>query len=124
MSGCLDTDTSEEKGGTTVTYGSYHEFEEDYDTIEGNYYSADPGDTVKITDTIRILVYNSISDFTVVEFASEPGRSETFQGNISDEFGIGDEIMLIFHVIENELGYEVMDETWGRDAPSSSIVHI
>jgi hypothetical protein len=124
MSGCLGTDTGEEQSGITVTYSSYHEFEEDYNALEGDYISADPGDTVRIIDTIRIVVYNTLSDFTVVEFTSEPGRSETFQGDITDEFSVNDEVMLIFHVVENDLGYEVMEETWGRDAPASSIVHI
>lgn len=121
--GCLGSNNSDGNGGKVVTFSSYHEFEEDYNTSEGKYLSADLGDTIKITDTIRIIVYNTVSDFTVVEFISEPGKSETFEGDITNEFSVGDDIILIFHIIENEFGYEVIEETWGKDAPASSIAH-
>ena len=119
LSGCLES----ENGNTIVTFSSYHEFEEDYIVTEGNYLSASPGDTIKIMDTIRLIVYNRESDYTVIEFMSEPGKSETFEGNIVDKFAVGDGIMLIFHVVENELHFEVIEETWNRHAPESSIVH-
>ena len=120
LSGCLGSDDDY----SVVTFNSYHEFEEDYNHTEGNYLSASAGDTIKITDTIRLIVHNRVSDFTVIEFISEPGKSETFEGDITDKFKIGDDIMLIFHVIENELNFEVIEETWGRNAPESSIEHV
>ena len=69
----------------------------------------DPGDTIRITDKIDIIVYNETSigndimKSTLIYLKSEPNRFLRIEGDITGEFKKGDSILIKLYVVKHPL---------------------
>lgn len=122
------------------------EIDEEYD-YQGydRYYSfqfksLNPGDTMNLKDTITEMDYDNSDDETFIELGDGPDFY--FEGDLTDEFDMGDEVIITLHVIHDEwdeyrdgeechFEYEFFEEMWDREdnevenkvLPQSKIKH-
>ncbi len=144
--------------GKTVTM-SMRDFDnemDDYDVDNGEFISLDPGDTLKIKDKIVYIdsVIESGETVTYIWFETnhkgediadwveyEPSYGEyyynnydiTFEGDLTDKYEIGDEVVVTLHIIEIEYNNRIMEyfeEMWNEQynepqyqIPSSCLDH-
>ena len=79
---------------------SFKELADDYVVNKNNntkeiiqdFQSLDDNDTIIIEDSINNISYNQVGNYTLIEFSSSPGESLTITGDITHDFGPGDNI--------------------------------
>jgi hypothetical protein len=74
----------------------------------------DPGDTVIIKDIIHNMSYRASDNYTLIECNSLLNQPSPFpiKGDITDEFRVGDKIMLTLTIIEVITTREMYNEQW------------
>lgn len=114
-SGCLEGDNK----SVTMTVGEFwndHSFSEDNKTkiYKTFLVSLDAGDTVIIKDIIHNMSYKASGNYTLIECNSLLNQPSPFpiQGDITDEFKVGDKIMLTLTIIDVSITREMYNETW------------
>lgn len=115
ISGCL------ENGNRSVTMNAW-EFWNDHSYSEDNktriyktfLVSLDEGDTVIIKDIIHNMSYRASENYTLIECNSLLNQPSPFpiKGDITDEFKVGDKIMLTLTIIDVAIPREMYNETW------------
>lgn len=114
-SGCL------EGGNRSVTmtareFWNDHSFSEDNKTKVYKTFlvSLDAGDTVIIKDIIHNMSYRVSDNYTLIECNSLLNQPSPFpiKGDITDEFKVGDKIMLTLTIIEATTTREMYNEEW------------
>jgi hypothetical protein len=114
-SGCLEGQNK------SVTMNAW-EFWNDHSYSENNktriyktfLVSVDAGDTVIIKDIIHNMSYRASEDYTLIECNSLLNQPSPFpiQGDITNEFTVGDKIMLTLTIIDVTIAKEMYNETW------------
>ena len=76
--------------------------------------SLDAGDTVIIKDIIHNMSYRASENFTLIECNSLLNQPSPFpiKGDITNEFKVGDKIMITLTIIDVTTTKEMYDETW------------
>jgi hypothetical protein len=100
--------THVKKDNNNAVIMTFNEFLNDYHSNIDNasrlitYYfqSLNEGDTLIIRDTINTISYNATRGYTNIQFISYPGDTFPIQGDITDEFKIGDSVEITLHIIE------------------------
>ena len=124
--------------GITMTTREYYEDQEtDFDWT--SYYtqlqnSLEDGDTLNIQDTVSLIKYWFEDDKTSITFTWQEGYNATsisfyFEGNITNEFNVDDEVKItvnIKHVTFSAIGYDwdmdLFEEQWVSEEYFSSHV--
>jgi hypothetical protein len=60
----------------------------------------DAGDTLLIWDTLHNITYGDANGYTSIGFVSMPGTSFRIQGDITDDYQIGDNVEIELHIIK------------------------
>jgi|GEM_PF-3324594 len=89
-----------------------------YDNGGGFFRSYDDGDTVKIKDTILYIETTSpSSNQTYIWFESTGksgyGSALVFEGNLTPQYHVGDEVVVTLNIVEFHLGERIY-EAWGN----------
>ena len=115
ISGCLESDNK----SITMTAREFwndNSFSEDNKTriYKTFLVSLDAGDTVIIKDIIHNMSYRTSDNYTLIECNSLLNQPSPFpiKGDITDEFKVGDKIMLTLTIIEVTTTREMYDEIW------------
>lgn len=69
------------------------------------------GDTIVFTDIIQAIEYNDEYGYTIFGFAG-PEDTVTdwaFNGNLTNDFAVGNELSLNFEVVQNTGSFETLD---------------
>jgi len=99
-------------------YDEFNQYQYGFRTLE-------PGDTLKIKDTITDIYYDDWEETTYIQFV---GGGLPFDGDLTKRFNVYDEVIITLHIIEisdYNYSFEYFEEGWDGDSyvpfPSSSI---
>jgi hypothetical protein len=116
MTGCLDSKNNDIVTMNAREFWNDHTFSEDNETLiyQTILKSLDTGDTLIIKDIINNMTYRAIENYTLIECKSLLGQPAPFpiKGDITDEYWIGDKIMLTLTIITVTTTRQMYGETW------------
>ena len=116
MNGCLNSENSNRVTMNAWEFWNNHTFSEDNETLiyRSMLESLDTGDILIIKDIINNISYRSIENYSLIECKSLLGQPSPFpiEGDITNEFMIGDRIMLTLTIINVNTTRQMYGQTW------------